>query len=103
MSVLQSRNRLIYFRVSEEELAQFRSMAERLGARSLSDLAREALHRLDEPKRGLEHESSLHWKESMKTLCNRVEEMHFRLEELTERLGTESSPLRAPKGSSEAA
>lgn len=43
MAVLSSRNRLIYFRVSEEELIRFRSLAQARGSRSLSDLAREAI------------------------------------------------------------
>jgi hypothetical protein len=44
MSVLKPRNRLIYFRVSEEEFLQFSRMCQSVGARSLSDLARSALH-----------------------------------------------------------
>jgi hypothetical protein len=46
MALTVSRTRLIYFRVSEQELARFRTLAEKKGARSLSDLAREALERL---------------------------------------------------------
>jgi hypothetical protein len=46
MSVLKPRNRLVYFRVSEEEFLQFSRMCQSVGARSLSDLARSAMHRM---------------------------------------------------------
>lgn len=43
MSVLKPRNRLVYFRVSEDEFQRFNHVCESLGARSLSDLARSAM------------------------------------------------------------
>jgi hypothetical protein len=46
MAVLKPRNRLVYFRVSEEEFLQFSRMCHSVGARSLSDLARSAMHRM---------------------------------------------------------
>jgi len=46
MAVLKPRNRLVYFRVSEEEFQLFTSMCQTEGARSISDLARVALQRL---------------------------------------------------------
>lgn len=46
MAVLKPRNRLVYFRVSEEEFQLFSGMCEIEGARSISDLARLALQRL---------------------------------------------------------
>ena len=46
MAVLKPRERLVYFRVSEDEFRQFVSICERAGARSLSDLARSAVQRL---------------------------------------------------------
>ena len=46
MSVLKPRNRLVYFRVSEDEFRQFNHICETTGARSVSDLARSAMQRL---------------------------------------------------------
>jgi len=46
VAVLKPRERLVYFRVSEDEFRQFVSVCEQAGARSLSDLARNAVQRL---------------------------------------------------------
>ncbi len=46
MAVLKPRERLVYFRVSEDEFRQFVSVCEQGGARSVSDLARSAVQRL---------------------------------------------------------
>lgn len=46
MAVLKPRERLVYFRVSEDEFRQFSSVCEQEGARSVSDLARCAVQRL---------------------------------------------------------
>ena len=46
MGVLKPRERLVYFRISEDEFHQFVSVCEQEGARSVSDLARNAVQRL---------------------------------------------------------
>ena len=46
MAVLKPRERLVYFRISEDEFRQFTSICEQEGARSVSDLARNAIQRL---------------------------------------------------------
>jgi hypothetical protein len=46
MSVLKPRNRLVYFRVSEDEFLQFSAICQSAGARSLSDLARLAMQNM---------------------------------------------------------
>jgi hypothetical protein len=46
MAVLKPRERLVYFRISEDEFRQFTSACEQGGARSVSDLARSAVQRL---------------------------------------------------------
>ena len=46
MAVLKPRERLVYFRVSEDEFRQFVGVCEQAGARSVSDLARNAVQRL---------------------------------------------------------
>ena len=46
MAVLKPRERLVYFRISEDEFRQFSSVCEQGGARIVSDLARNAVQRL---------------------------------------------------------
>ena len=46
MAVLKPRERLVYFRISEDEYRQFTSVCEQAGARSVSDLARNAVQKL---------------------------------------------------------
>ena len=46
MAVLKPRERLVYFRISEDEFRQFLTVCEQAGARSVSDLARNAVQRL---------------------------------------------------------
>ena len=46
MAILKRRNRMISFRLSEDEYTSLRSLCENEGARSVSDLARDAVHRL---------------------------------------------------------
>lgn len=46
MSVLKPRERSVYFRISEDEFHQFVGVCEQQGARSVSDLARNAVQRL---------------------------------------------------------
>jgi hypothetical protein len=46
VAVLKPRERLVYFRVSEDEFRQFVNVCEQAGARSVSDLARSAVQRL---------------------------------------------------------
>ena len=48
MTVLKSRKRVLFFRVSEEEYRQFCGLCESRGARCLSDLARTAVFRMME-------------------------------------------------------
>jgi DNA-binding transcriptional regulator GbsR (MarR family) len=46
VAVLKPRERLVYFRITEDEFHQFSSVCEQEGARSISDLARSAVQRL---------------------------------------------------------
>jgi metallophosphoesterase superfamily enzyme len=46
VAVLKPRERLVYFRISEDEFRQFVGVCEQEGARSVSDLARTAIQRL---------------------------------------------------------
>ena len=50
MSVLRPRNRLVNFRLSEDEFEKLKTSCSTLGARSVSDFARSAvLDRMDQP------------------------------------------------------
>ena len=46
MSVLKRRSRMISFRVSEDEYVGLKNLCVNKGARSVSDMARDAVHRL---------------------------------------------------------
>jgi hypothetical protein len=46
VAVFKPRERLVYFRISEDEFRQFSSVCEQGGARSVSDLARNAVQKL---------------------------------------------------------
>jgi hypothetical protein len=46
VAVFKPRERLVYFRISEDEFRQFTGVCEQAGARSVSDLARNAVQRL---------------------------------------------------------
>jgi len=46
VAVLKPRERLVYFRITEDEFNQFAGVCEQAGARSISDLARSAVQRL---------------------------------------------------------
>lgn len=48
MSVLRPRNRLIYFRVSEDEYQKYNHVCESTGSRSISELARVAMESMVE-------------------------------------------------------
>jgi hypothetical protein len=64
VAVLKPRERLVYFRISEDEFRQFVSVCEQEGARSVSDLARSAVQRLiadgDRQRNGEELEQKMH-------------------------------------------
>lgn len=80
MALVSSRNRLIYFRVSEEELERIRSLAESKGARSLSDLAREAIERLHRP--ALDAESN----QSLPILLDRIHTLQSTIDSMNDRI-----------------
>jgi hypothetical protein len=46
MSNFRTRNRVVYFRVSEDEFQQFTELCVRYGARNMSDLVRSAIKAL---------------------------------------------------------
>lgn len=46
MAILKPRTRIVYFRISEEEFRELNAFCQVRGARSLSDLAREAMQNM---------------------------------------------------------
>lgn len=51
MSVLNRRNRMLSIRLSDDEFEQLRTVCQDRGARSVSDLAREAMMQMISPRR----------------------------------------------------
>lgn len=88
MSVLKPRNRIVYFRVSEDEFHQFHDICQSAGARSLSDLARFAMRTLiqdgafDRPP---------HVFEKLTSLETMVSDLNRQIQLLTESLGKRQS------------
>jgi DNA-binding transcriptional regulator GbsR (MarR family) len=89
MAVLKPRERLVYFRVSEDEFHQFASVCEREGARSVSDLARNAVQRLI-----AEH----HREREDRELTPKVEKLEKLVTELTGQVQTLTTLLRGRDG-----
>jgi len=74
MSVLKPRNRLVYFRISEEEYQRLADICAAGGARSMSELARLALTRVTGDR---DHG------EALDLLLRSIEQATERLNELT--------------------
>jgi hypothetical protein len=77
VTVLRPRSKLVYFRVSEDEYQQLSALCERLGARSLSDLVRTSLLRLN--MRGADEDG-------LESLAARIERLTRLVEELRQKL-----------------
>jgi hypothetical protein len=82
MAVLKPRERLVYFRISEDEFRQFVSVCEQEGARSVSDLARTAIQRLISD--GDRHRNGEALEEKMHRLEHLIMSMTEQLRLLTE-------------------
>lgn len=71
MAVLKPRNRLVYFRVSEEEFQKVSDICQSEGARSLSDFARQVIQQRIENHTDTRIENKL---EMIDTLLGQLEE-----------------------------
>lgn len=81
MRVLKPRNRLVYFRVSEEEFNRFSKICEAAGARSISDLARVAVqHLIHEPVAKSQADEVV---EKLRVLETGMSDLSKRVQELT--------------------
>ena len=81
MAILKRRSRMISFRLSEEEYAGLRTLCENEGARSVSDLARDAVSRLMRKEPGIPVETIL------RTLEGRMDTLDLQVQRLTAAVG----------------
>lgn len=82
MTVLRRRDRVVYFRVSEQEYERYRQCCQLAGARSVSDLVRAAMeHYLENGSPGLAAVVT----ERLERLEQVVSELNGRVNELSEK------------------
>jgi hypothetical protein len=92
MSVIDPRNRLVNFRLSQSEFERLRQVCVRLGARSVSEFARNAvLQSLEEAASGPPA-----WRGRLVALDQKVSELEIRVEHLLRLLGAAGRSLLAP-------
>jgi Arc/MetJ-type ribon-helix-helix transcriptional regulator len=97
MAILKRRSRMVSFRLSEEEYADLRSLCETGGARSVSDLARDAVHRLIQPDSHVEVAAALRALEGrVDTLDLQVQRLTTASEQDTSRPGRQSPARQNP-------
>jgi hypothetical protein len=75
---------MISFRLSEEEYANLRVVCEAEGARSVSDLARDAVHRL------VRQQGSVPLESVLQELAGRVDLLDMQVQRLTLALGSQN-------------
>ncbi len=92
MAVFKPRERLVYFRISEEEFRQFSSACEQGGARSVSDLARNAVQRLI--AEGQRRQEGNELEEKMRVLETLIAAVTEQLHLLTTSQARESAPVQ---------
>jgi hypothetical protein len=93
VAVLKPRERLVYFRISEDEFRQFSSVCEQGGARSVSDLARNAVQRLIAD--GQRQREGNELEEKMRVLENLIAAVTEQLHLLTTSQGRERRPAES--------
>jgi hypothetical protein len=81
LAILKRRSRMISFRLSEEEYAGLRTLCEIEGARSVSDLARDAVSRLMRKESGTQIEIVL------RTLEGRMDNLDLQVQRLSAAVG----------------
>jgi hypothetical protein len=93
VAVLRPRERLVYFRISEDEFRQFSSVCEQGGARSVSDLARNAVQRLIAD--GHQQRQGQELEEKMRVLEGLIAAVTQQLHLLTTNQGRERTPAES--------
>ena len=98
MAVLKPRERLVYFRITEDEFHQFAGVCEQAGARSISDLARNAVQRLiAEGSREREVEGLTPKMQSLERLIAEVTEQLQMLTKLRDGKGNSETNVESAK------
>jgi hypothetical protein len=102
MTVLKSRKRVLFFRVSEEEYRQFCGLCESRGARCLSDLARTAVFRMMEEGNG--GESGIPVSDAIRGMDSEIRALRVEVTDLAQQIRTlhdgvgQSPPAAGRKG-----
>ncbi|MCP5117227.1 MAG: hypothetical protein GY953_40905 [bacterium] len=92
MSVLNPRNRLVNFRLSEVEFEKLKASCARQGARSISDFARTSvLGNLDEPIEGHSQSNG-----RLSNLDQKVSELEIRVDQLLHLMSAAGRPALSP-------
>ncbi len=86
MSVLRPRNRLIYFRVSEDEYQEYNHICISTGSRSISDLARSAMQNLAQNRQNPVTEK-------LTILETMVSDLNRKVHEISVHLGSQGSNI----------
>ena len=79
---------MISFRLSEDEYANLRSVCESEGARSVSDLARDAVHRL------IRKDTEIPVENIIRALQGRVDSLDYQVQQLMAAVGQAPPKLR---------
>lgn len=87
MSVLNPRNRLVYFRVSEDEYRRYSNLCESTGSRSISELARSAMQSMVQNSASRED----HVPEKLALLESLVKDLNRKVNEISLSLGRPAS------------
>lgn len=88
MTVLRRRDRVVYFRVSEQEYERYRQCCQLAGARSVSDLVRAAMeHYLENGNSGLAAV-----RQKLERIEQAVSELNGRVNELSEKARFTAEP-----------
>lgn len=74
---------MVYFRVTEEEFVRLHELCSQSGARSISDLARDAIQELLEARTGRASERQAH-----EEILDRIEDLKAVIEDLNARLAS---------------
>jgi Arc/MetJ-type ribon-helix-helix transcriptional regulator len=87
LAILKRRSRMISFRLSEDEYASLRSLCENEGARSVSDLARDAVHRL------MQKDSETQVESVLRALEGRMDTLDLQVQRLSVAVGEAPAQL----------